>query len=183
MLHAIEPRPELLLLLLLLLLPPALLHSRLSPPLPPLFARLQVLVQAGAYVKDDACRALILLVVNAAQLHAYAARACYRALTANLEAAQPSLLMVATWCLGAGASRRVGAEGPVGLARPDDKLHLHRSPCSALLWTLSIWLQASTVSCWWAARAASCWRGRRRWPLARQTWWACWRRCCRCVVH
>lgn len=61
----------------------------------------QVLVQAGAYVKDDACRALILLVVNAAQLHAYAARASYRALTANLAAAQPSLLMVATWCLGA----------------------------------------------------------------------------------
>lgn len=28
----------------------------------------QVLVQAGAYVKDDACRALILLVVNAAQV-------------------------------------------------------------------------------------------------------------------
>jgi len=62
----------------------------------------QVLVQAGAYVKDDACRALILLVVNAAQLHAYAARASYRALTANLAAAQPSLLMVATWCLGEG---------------------------------------------------------------------------------
>lgn len=30
--------------------------------------RMQVLVQAGAYVKDDACRALILLVVNAAQV-------------------------------------------------------------------------------------------------------------------
>lgn len=111
MLHAIESRPE---LLLRRLLPQALLHSRLSPPLPPLFALLQVLVQAGAYVKDDACRALILLVVNAAQLHAYAARASYRALTANLEAAQPSLLMVATWCLGAGGSRRVEQRDGLG---------------------------------------------------------------------
>lgn len=72
---------------------------------------LQVLVQAGAYVKDDACRALILLVVNATQLHAYAARACYRALTANLEAAQPSLLMVATWCLGEYGELLVGGQG------------------------------------------------------------------------
>ncbi|KAI7839019.1 hypothetical protein COHA_007161 [Chlorella ohadii] len=72
---------------------------------------LQVLVQAGAYVKDDACRALILLVVNAAQLHAYAARASYRALTANLAAAQPSLLMVATWCLGEYGELLAGSAG------------------------------------------------------------------------
>lgn len=57
-------------------------------------------MQAGAYVKDDACRALILLVVNAAQLHGYAARAAWRALSGSLDKAQPSLLMVATWCLG-----------------------------------------------------------------------------------
>ena len=67
-------------------------------PAPP--PALQVLVQAGAYVKDDACRHLILLVVNAAQLHGYAVRSSYRALAASLDKAQPSLLMVATWCLG-----------------------------------------------------------------------------------
>ncbi|KAI3433299.1 hypothetical protein D9Q98_003118 [Chlorella vulgaris] len=61
---------------------------------------LQVLVQAGAYVRDDACRALLLVVVNAAQLHGYAVRAAYRALSAGLDSAQPSLLLVATWCLG-----------------------------------------------------------------------------------
>jgi hypothetical protein len=71
----------------------------------------QVLVQAGAYVKDDACRALILLVVNAGQLHAYAARCALRALSAHLADAQPSLLVVAVWCLGEarGAAQAAGS--------------------------------------------------------------------------
>lgn len=72
---------------------------------------LQVLVQAGAYVKDDACRALILLVVNAAQLHGYAVRCAYRTLAAHLDTAHPSLLMVATWCLGEYGELLVGPEG------------------------------------------------------------------------
>jgi AP-1 complex subunit gamma-1 len=69
-----------------------------------------VLVQAGAYVKDDACRALILLVVNAAQLHGYAVRAAYRALAASLDRAQASLLQVTTWCLGEYGELLVGPE-------------------------------------------------------------------------
>ncbi|KAL4431277.1 hypothetical protein ABPG75_006533 [Micractinium tetrahymenae] len=71
---------------------------------------LQVLVQAGAYVKDDACRALILLVVNAAQLHGYAVRTAFRTLAAHFDTAQPSLLMVATWCLGEYGDLLVGPE-------------------------------------------------------------------------
>ena len=69
-----------------------------------------MLVQAGAYVKDDACRALILLVVNAAQLHGYAVRAAYRALAASLDQAQASLLQVTTWCLGEYGELLVGPE-------------------------------------------------------------------------
>lgn len=88
---------------------------------------LQVLVQAGAYVKDDACRALILLVVNAAQLHGYAVRCAFRTLAANLDTAQPSLVMVATWCLGEYGDLLVGPEGgkllegeePVGAGEAD----------------------------------------------------------------
>jgi AP-1 complex subunit gamma-1 len=69
-----------------------------------------VLVQAGAYVRDDACRALLLLVVNASQLHGYAVRAAWRALAGHLDAAQPSLLMVATWCIGEYGELLVGPE-------------------------------------------------------------------------
>lgn len=68
-------------------------------------------MQAGAYVKDDACRALILLVVNASQLHAYAARSSYRALSAQGDSAAPSLIMVTTWCLGEAAWVAVAAAG------------------------------------------------------------------------
>ena len=81
--------------------------AALPAPLPFL---LQVLVQAGAYVKDDACRALILLVVNAAQLHGYAVRAAYCALAASLDRAQASLLQVTTWCLGEYGELLVGPE-------------------------------------------------------------------------
>lgn len=61
---------------------------------------LQVLVQAGAYVKDDACRALTIVIMNASQLHGYAVRALYTALSANVAGASAPLLMVATWCIG-----------------------------------------------------------------------------------
>ena len=86
-------------------------RPQLRPAFPaPLSFLLQVLVQAGAYVKDDACRALILLVVNAAQLHGYAVRAAYRALAASLDRAQASLLQVTTWCLGEYGELLVGPE-------------------------------------------------------------------------
>ena len=59
-----------------------------------------MLVQSGAHVQEDACRALVFVIMSAAQLHAYAARAMFRALSGNVAAAQPSLLNVAVWCLG-----------------------------------------------------------------------------------
>lgn len=42
----------------------------------------QVLTQAGAYVKEEVCRAFIVLVTNAPDLHGYAVRAMYRNLHA-----------------------------------------------------------------------------------------------------
>lgn len=186
-------------------LPPALLLPKHSAVLnrdllpPSLLANgAQVLVQAGAYVKDDACRALLLLVCNAAQLHGYAARAAWRALSANVAAAQPSLLMVATWCLG---EKPMGAgRGPRGRAarksagrlagRHDGVAGLHVAepqacalaptsrfpPCPPLLPRA----QASTARRWWARRPASCWRASRPPASARRSWWARWRRWRRC---
>lgn len=59
-----------------------------------------VLVQAGAYATEDACRALILLVVAAPDLHGYAARKFYAALTNSIDTAEPALVTVAVWCVG-----------------------------------------------------------------------------------
>lgn len=61
---------------------------------------IQVLTQAGAYVKDDACRALAIVIMNASQLHGYAVRSMYTALAANVAGAEAPLLMVSTWCIG-----------------------------------------------------------------------------------
>jgi AP-1 complex subunit gamma-1 len=59
------------------------------------------MIQAGAYVKEEVCRALIVLITNATELHGYAARASYTALKEHLNQADLSLLMVTTWFLGA----------------------------------------------------------------------------------
>ncbi|KAK9814370.1 hypothetical protein WJX72_004689 [[Myrmecia] bisecta] len=61
---------------------------------------LQVLVQAGAYVKEEVCRALVVLITNAPELHAYVARSMYRALKAHQEQAELMLVITATWFLG-----------------------------------------------------------------------------------
>lgn len=109
-------------------------HSRCAPPrLPPL----QVLVQAGAHVKDDACRALILLVVNAAQLHGYAVRAAYRALSQHQEAAQPSLLMVSTWCLGEPGGR-VGCRRERGASLRCRLAWVRTTPLGAWAWRVGL---------------------------------------------
>lgn len=65
-----------------------------------LYRGAQVLTQAGAYVKDDACRALAIVIMNASQLHGYAVRSMYTALAANVAGAEAPLLMVSTWCIG-----------------------------------------------------------------------------------
>lgn len=60
----------------------------------------RVLTEAGSYVKEEASRALITVVLNAAQLHGYAARALYKALQAKGEDAAPALASVGAWCIG-----------------------------------------------------------------------------------
>mmetsp|Transcript_434 Transcript_434/g.1115 ORF Transcript_434/g.1115 Transcript_434/m.1115 type:complete len:863 (+) Transcript_434:107-2695(+) len=61
---------------------------------------LQVMVQAGAHVKDEVCRSFIVLITNAPGLHAYSVRSLYRSLKANLATAESSLLCCGLWCIG-----------------------------------------------------------------------------------
>ena len=64
--------------------------------------RAQVLTQAGGTVKEAVCRALVVLLTNAPELHAYAARAFFRALR-DAPGHPPPLLLATTaaWFLGA----------------------------------------------------------------------------------
>ncbi|BDA45799.1 AP-1 complex subunit gamma-1 [Coccomyxa sp. Obi] len=61
---------------------------------------LQVMTQAGGDVKEEVWRAFIVLLTNAPELHAYAARSLFRALRDNLANAELSLLATATWYIG-----------------------------------------------------------------------------------
>lgn len=58
------------------------------------------MTQAGAAVKEEVVRALIVLISNAPELHGYAVRAFYRALAAHLDRADFALVMAATWLIG-----------------------------------------------------------------------------------
>ena len=62
----------------------------------------QVLSQAGPYVKPEACRSLLVLIMNASQLHSYAVRAFFRALGSYRDTTALSLLTTATWIIGEG---------------------------------------------------------------------------------
>ncbi|GAX74370.1 hypothetical protein CEUSTIGMA_g1819.t1, partial [Chlamydomonas eustigma] len=80
---------------------------------------LQVMSQAGQYVKEDACRSLIVLITNTTELQGYAVRAMYRNLHAYQDVADTSLLLTATWCLGEfGEMLLPGAGGPLLEAEP-----------------------------------------------------------------
>ena len=59
---------------------------------------LQVMQQAGAHVKEEVCRALIVLISNAPELHGYAARTMYRALKESIGQADLSLSLVTSTC-------------------------------------------------------------------------------------
>ncbi|GLC40655.1 hypothetical protein PLESTB_000036100 [Pleodorina starrii] len=61
---------------------------------------LAVMLQAGAYVKDEVARAMLVHLTNTPELQAYATRAFYRALAANVDAAAPALLQTALWVIG-----------------------------------------------------------------------------------
>ena len=58
------------------------------------------MVQAGEDVKDEVWKSFIVLLTNAPELHAYAARCLFRALRQHLATAQTSLLATATWYTG-----------------------------------------------------------------------------------
>lgn len=59
---------------------------------------LKVLSEAGNFVKDEVCHALIVVISNAPDLHGYTVRALYKAFQASSE--QESLVRVAVWCIG-----------------------------------------------------------------------------------
>ena len=54
--------------------------------------------QAGAYVKEEVCRALIVLISNAPELHGYTARSMYRALKDSAHQAELTLSLVTSTC-------------------------------------------------------------------------------------
>ena len=54
--------------------------------------------QAGDHVKEEVCRALIVLISNAPELHAYAARSMYRALKTSIDHADLNLSLVTSTC-------------------------------------------------------------------------------------
>jgi hypothetical protein len=74
------------------------LRSRLTPCVP---CPWQVMTQAGAAVKEEAVRALIVLISNAPDLHGYAVRVFYTALRTHLDKAEFALVMASTWLIGA----------------------------------------------------------------------------------
>jgi AP-1 complex subunit gamma-1 len=57
-----------------------------------------VFAKAGTYAKEEAVRGAVVLIANAPELHGYAARALFRALSE--ERAQPALTQLAVWCIG-----------------------------------------------------------------------------------
>jgi AP-1 complex subunit gamma-1 len=57
-----------------------------------------VFSKAGTYAKEEAVRGAVVLIANAPELHGYAARALFRALSD--ERAQPALTQLAVWCIG-----------------------------------------------------------------------------------
>lgn len=74
-------------------------------------------MQAGAHVKEEAVRALIVLISNAEDLHGYAVRALYGAVKQHLNTAAPSLLVAGGWCIGEfGEMLQTGARNVAVLA-------------------------------------------------------------------
>ena len=64
-------------------------------------------MQAGAVVKEEVVRALVVLLTNAPELHPYVSRQLYNALATAWAEADLSLIMVAAWWLGELISSRV----------------------------------------------------------------------------
>lgn len=61
---------------------------------------LEVMSQAAVYVKEEVCRAFIVLITNATELQGYAVRSLYRALSADTDYADASLVITSVWAVG-----------------------------------------------------------------------------------
>ncbi|KAJ9510964.1 hypothetical protein QJQ45_027811 [Haematococcus lacustris] len=94
------------------------------------FALTQVMTQAGAHVKEEVCRALIVLITNAPELHAYSARAMYR----NLHAYQTGVYSPNKEQLRAAA--KASAKGGKGMATlaPWKRLTVTNDMMDAAVW-------------------------------------------------
>ena len=61
----------------------------------------RVLLEAGHYVTEEPCHVLMVAILNEKQLHGYATRTLYKGfLSQGVDAAAPSLIAVAVWCIG-----------------------------------------------------------------------------------
>mmetsp|Transcript_34996 Transcript_34996/g.77859 ORF Transcript_34996/g.77859 Transcript_34996/m.77859 type:complete len:861 (-) Transcript_34996:442-3024(-) len=75
---------------------------------------LQVMTQAGAFVKEEVCRTLVVLITNTPELHGYAVRSMYRNLHAYQDVCERSLAITALWCIGEFGEMLIpGAGGPL----------------------------------------------------------------------
>jgi hypothetical protein len=79
---------------------PPLAHPFLPGPSRPIYALISPCKQAGTYVKDEVARAMLVLLTNTPDLQAYSTRSFYRALSANVDSAAPTLLHTAVWAVG-----------------------------------------------------------------------------------
>lgn len=77
---------------------------------------LQVLSEAGNYVKDEVWHALIVVISNASNLHGYTVRLLYRAVQKSVD--QEVLVRVAVWCIGEYGDMLVNSVGTLDIEEP-----------------------------------------------------------------
>lgn len=92
-----------------------------------------VMSQAGTLVKEQVVRALVVLVTNAPELHAYAARSAARALQRTGAAAETSLLTWALWTVGEFGEALPGPGAAGGLLEGEEPLPLSEADVVALV--------------------------------------------------
>lgn len=77
---------------------------------------LKVLSEAGNYVKDEVWHALIVVITNASNLHAYSVRSLYRAVQTAGD--QETLVRVAVWSIGEYGDMLIGNAGVLDIEEP-----------------------------------------------------------------
>jgi AP-1 complex subunit gamma-1 len=89
-----------------------------------------VFSKAGSYAKEEAVRGAVVLIANAPELHGYAARALFRALSD--ERGQPALSQLAVWCIGEYGDALCGSPPPA-LLQGEEPLVVSEADVAALL--------------------------------------------------